>query len=93
MSVMAGVVLPQHQGERSALTVMVRGSWGTPVSIELEDRQVVCEFCDGAGKREESGVGPVDNTDVWSEVTSCFWCQGTGWDEVEVVEIDRVAYE
>jgi hypothetical protein len=59
------------------------------VVTELKDRQIVCTFCDGAGEREESGVGPVDNTDVWSEVTQCFNCGGTGWDEVEVVEVEQ----
>ncbi len=57
----------------------------------LEDRQVVCSFCFGEGEMEESGVGPVDNTDVWSEVVRCFNCGGTGWDEVEVVEVEQNA--
>lgn len=58
-----------------------------PEVVVLEDRMVPCGACEGNGWYEWSAMG-ADNTDIdWGIQDPCDLCGGTGFDDIEVVEV------
>ncbi len=58
------------------------------METQIEVRQIQCRECDGEGIVNISMVSPVDNT--WIDdlgPTSCFYCAGSGWEDVQDVEV------
>lgn len=56
------------------------------VTTVIEDRMIPCTACDGSGIMVISGMGPVDNMDVWEEEVVCE-CRGHGYEGIEEVEV------
>lgn len=57
--------------------------------IELEDRLVVCQVCRGAELMPTYTTGP-DNTEFYDlGMQPCGWCGGSGYQDVEEVEVVR----
>ncbi len=57
------------------------------METEMRDVAITCTMCGGSGEYEYSGVGPVDNTDVWSFLDLCVNCGATGSEYVGLVEL------